>query len=267
MAGNAVVDKEEHASGEAADVSGSSASGAPTASEYGRWGVSARGLRQAALEFGKIVGLDATTSDICHAAIKLRTTPVGWECEPRLTDEKKRWYNHEYVQLRTGHRQEKSPPGTCSFCEFLDADMATASLVGPPTVFLSHAWLYKFTDVVGAVEGFSKERMEAGDPEPFYWFDCFSIDQHASQNFPRDWWGSTFKETIQAIGHTVMILSPWASPFPLTRAWCLWELFCTVEGGKQFDVCLPSAERHKCEAGRWCRPVRDSLLRFYQANQ
>jgi tetratricopeptide (TPR) repeat protein len=40
-----------------------------------------------------------------------------------------------------------------------------------------------------------------------------------------------------------MVLSPWSSPEPLTRAWCLWELFCTIETGSDFSVCLGSAER------------------------
>ena len=37
-------------------------------------------------------------------------------------------------------------------------------------------------------------------------------------------------------------LSPWDAPVPLTRAWCLWELYCTTKGGSQFSVCLGPAE-------------------------
>jgi hypothetical protein len=32
------------------------------------------------------------------------------------------------------------------------------------------------------------------------------------------------------------------NPLPLTRAWCLWELFCTVETGSKFNVFLGPAE-------------------------
>jgi hypothetical protein len=33
------------------------------------------------------------------------------------------------------------------------------------------------------------------------------------------------------------------NPLPLTRAWCLWELFATIETGSNFDVCLGPAEQ------------------------
>ena len=35
---------------------------------------------------------------------------------------------------------------------------------------------------------------------------------------------------------------------PLTRAWCLWELFCTIETGSNFDVCLGPAEQELFES-------------------
>ena len=50
-------------------------------------------------------------------------------------------------------------------------------------------------------------------------------------------------------GHTVMVLAPWASPVPLTRAWCLWEIFCTVQTGASFSICLSHKERAGFEAG------------------
>ena len=71
-------------------------------------------------------------------------------------------------------------------------------------------------------------------------FDCFSIDEHASQAQPPEWWSTTFKarhlahalpppaplappsrlrrqESIRDVGHTLMVLSPWDRPIPLTR--------------------------------------------------
>ena len=50
------------------------------------------------------------------------------------------------------------------------------------------------------------------------------------------------------MGHTVILLSPWDVPTPLTRAWCMWELYCTVEAGAVFSVCLGPAERAAFEA-------------------
>ena len=104
---------------------------------------------------------------------------------------------------------------------------------------MSHAWKYKFRDVVAALRAFEARGAAAGDAAPFYWFDCVSVDQHAAQSFPREWWSTTFRDAIGAMGHTVMVLSPWDKPFTLTRAWCLWEVFCSVDTGAEFSVCLP----------------------------
>ena len=51
--------------------------------------------------------------------------------------------------------------------DWLLADGATRRFVSPPNAFLSHAWQYRFKDVVEALEAF-------GDNEElFFWFDCF----------------------------------------------------------------------------------------------
>ena len=49
------------------------------------------------------------------------------------------------------------------------------------------------------------------------------------------------------IGHVVMVLSPWENPVPLTRAWCLWEVYCCNVVGAQFSVTLGREERGRFE--------------------
>lgn len=39
-----------------------------------------------------------------------------------------------------------------------------------------------------------------------------------------------------------MVFAPWSNPIPLTRAWCLFELYCTVEGNCTFEVAMSKAE-------------------------
>jgi hypothetical protein len=85
------------------------------------------------------------------------------------------------------------------------------------------------------------------ETELFFWFDCFSVDEHATQDHPQSWWSSTFQQTIRRIGHTCMLFTPWRSPEPLRRAWCLWELYCTIVTGTRFSVCLGPAERSDFE--------------------
>ena len=44
-----------------------------------------------------------------------------------------------------------------------------------------------------------------------------------------------------------MVLSPWENPIPLTRAWCLWEVYCCNVVGAQFSVTLGHEERGRFE--------------------
>jgi hypothetical protein len=128
----------------------------------------------------------------------------------------------------------------------LGADPRTAGYVGAPTVFLSHAWDYKFRKVLSAMRNYVDTLPEAA-PTPLFWFDCFSLDQHATQDRPQEWWSSTFQDAIRGIGCTLMVLSPWHKPLPLTRAWCLWELFSTHKVGVKFEVTLGREEQRAFE--------------------
>jgi hypothetical protein len=219
-------------------------------------GLSTAGIRHCVTSrFNRRITDRTTTSDLCHGHIKPATLPGGWVDEPELLlfDEAgndisdRCWYKHVYRRLDAEETQSAPPPGTRSMCAELAADPATAHFVGKPTHFLSHAWLYKILNVVGALEEFEASQPE-GSPPIFWWFDCFAIDEHATQALSQEWWSTTFKEAIAMMGHTVMILSPWDAPQPLERAWCLWELYCTVEMGAEFSVCLGADERDAFEA-------------------
>jgi tetratricopeptide (TPR) repeat protein len=172
--------------------------------------------------------------------------PTGWLDIAELINPEKRWYKHSYRDEATGSVQTAAPVGTHSYCEMLLADTVTADMVGKPTIFFSHAWLYRFQNVVAALRSFV-DSLPHDSPTQFFWFDCFSIDEHATQTMPQEWWGTTFREAISLIGHTVMMLSPWNTPVPLTRAWCLWELYCSIITGAAFSVCLGPAERLEFE--------------------
>jgi hypothetical protein len=164
--------------------------GPPTAAEYCRYGISAAGLRHFFTAHGRtIAGL--TTSDMCHAVIKPLTAPAGWECLPTLTDANRRWYSHEYRERATGRTQATPPEGTRSMCEVMAADSVTARFVGKPNAFVSHAWLYKFKEVVEALE--SSDAACCAEEERFYWFDTFSINEHVTQKLPQAWWSTTFR--------------------------------------------------------------------------
>ena len=116
-----------------------------------------------------------------------------------------------------------------SFCDYLSYLEHPA--VGEATVFISHAWKYKFVDVIEALQFHFKDQ-----PDVIIWFDLFSNNQHIAVDLDFAWWCGTFKSAIQKFGYTVMVLSPWSNPIPLTRAWCIWELYCTFISKSTFGI-------------------------------
>ena len=220
--------------------------GPPTAAQFIRFGASIELLHHIIVVFG--VTADMTTSDVCHKLLKPATTPEGWEDLATLTNAEKRWYDHRYRNTSTGETRDDAPPGTRSYCAAALCHAMTADWVGQPTHFVSHAWKYKFVEVVRALRAFA-DAQDGGGAPMFFWFDCLSIDEHATQALSQEWWGTTFKDAIGEIGHTVMVLAPWDAPEPLTRAWCLWEVYCSVDTGAEFGVALGPEERERFEAG------------------
>jgi tetratricopeptide (TPR) repeat protein len=220
------------------------------AEEYARWGISVEGLEAFLAQHSTQIGPDTTTSDVCHTLIKPSTVPAGWTDIVTLENEEKRWFSHLYVERTSaGKPSARAPPGTRSYCELLSAsdDASLRGFIARPTIFFSHAWLFKFRGVISALRAYV-DALPPDQPTPFFWFDTFSVDEHSTQVLPQEWWATTFQEAIRMIGNTVMYLSPWHHPEPLTRSWCLWELYCTTLVGASFGVCLGNAERAEFEA-------------------
>ncbi|EGD79833.1 hypothetical protein PTSG_10816 [Salpingoeca rosetta] len=143
----------------------------------------------------------------------------------------------ELVIPRTGDKQ-------CAYVDIMNPEH-----VGAATVFVSHAWRYKIADVLGTLLEHAEEEQAKGNPEPFFWFDLFINNQNIAADLPQDWWSTTFKESIKAIGRVVLVLTPWHDPMPVTRAWCLWEIFCSAsQEGVELTIRLPSAERQELKA-------------------
>lgn len=126
--------------------------------------------------------------------------------------------------------------------------------VGEASVFISHAWKYNFLDVVDALQHhFSNE------PDIFIWFDLFSNNQHKAPNLPFEWWRDTFSNAIGKMGRVVMVLSPWNNPVPFTRAWCLWEIYCAVKTGSNFEIAISNEQREAFVKG-----ITNDSAKFYQ---
>ena len=118
-----------------------------------------------------------------------------------------------------------------SFCDYLSYQNHPA--VGEATVFISHAWKYRFVDVMDALQFHFKD-----NPDVIIWFDLFSNNQHITLDLDFNWWCGAFKSAIEMFGHTVMVFCPWNDPIPLKRTWCIWELYCTFVTKQKFEIAL-----------------------------
>jgi hypothetical protein len=126
---------------------------------------------------------------------------------------------------------------TLSYCDLLENQQSLH--VGTADCFVSHAWRYLFLDVFDALTSHFADNSKAH----FLWFDLFSNNQHNTMDHAFSWWQDVFSKAIADFKYTVMVLSPWADPVPFTRAWCLWEIYCTVATESRFDVAMTPFER------------------------
>lgn len=154
---------------------------------------------------------------------------------------------------------------------------ASESVSPTPTVFVSHAWKYKFSELISAISSFDRTHSRditlindyelldpseinktggfdfnrsalttaIGPTENYYWIDVCVNNQWEAPQLPYEWWSSTFLSAIGKIGNTCLVLSPWDDPIPLKRAWCLWEIVCTKTTHALFTIQFSPIERMK----------------------
>ena len=123
----------------------------------------------------------------------------------------------------------------------------TAADVGLPTMFLSHAWRYSFANLVDAVDAHYAAQPAAVGAAAYVWNDIFVEDQNSSASKPPDYFFHAFKDAVGAIGNTVLVLEPWRAPIPLSRSWCVWEIYSTIATGAQLSIAHSPAEHESFE--------------------
>lgn len=118
-----------------------------------------------------------------------------------------------------------------SYCEYL----SYGCFIGKPNVFISHAWGDSFLELKERLCSLNlpEYRPEGIRGDLIIWLDIFSHNQHTTTKKPHDW-VTTFYEAVKNIGCTVFMLTPNA----VTRAWCIWELFCTIETRSHFQIAM-----------------------------
>jgi GTPase SAR1 family protein/tetratricopeptide (TPR) repeat protein len=142
-----------------------------------------------------------------------------------------------------------------SWCEHLLSEGNSGNYVATAEIFLSHAWSYKFLDVVDAVE----RHFKGSKKDPYIWFDIFSVSQHKSESRDIKWWQSTFLNAVGCMGQVLMVMHPWDNPTTLTRVWCIFEIYASEATQSRFCVVMTEDESNRLVADMCKDP--EALLR------
>jgi len=117
----------------------------------------------------------------------------------------------------------------CSLAELYSGQLGRVSkpLVGKIRFFVSHAWSYKFHELVEAIESFERWSDERGDAKKlgaYYFIDYFAINQWESAEELK-----SLGSLIKGSDALVLVVSPLNQPTPMSRAWCLYELHISMK--------------------------------------
>ena len=149
----------------------------------------------------------------------------------------------EYVIKRACEKEE------CTYLELIQphANVSTREYQG---TFVSHARKCLFADLVGSLEHFYQ--LQKDDlSNRFVWLDIFSANQ--PKLTARNVEPAVRKENerqlteglhvaIAKFEQRVMFMDKWDAATPLTRAWCVWEIFGVAKAKKQLEIALPESE-------------------------
>ena len=96
--------------------------------------------------------------------------------------------------------------------------------------------------------------------------DLFIINQHHSADIDSSWL-SSLRACIDSIGQTVMVLTtPWRKARPLSRGWCLFELYCTIVTNSSFEVAMSKSQRDDFLSTLSLESTREALSIIDSAN-
>ena len=139
---------------------------------------------------------------------------------------------------------------TCFYLDLMDPDSVGKTYQG---AFVSQARKSKFADLVDALvyhyQGKDLSRQ-------YVWLDIFCANQpkltSKDDGLPDElkhkrWDQLTFglHDAIQHFDDRLIFFNSWLNPYPLSRAWCVWEIYGTVQCDKSIDLIFaPGAVDH-----------------------
>jgi tetratricopeptide (TPR) repeat protein len=145
-----------------------------------------------------------------------------------------------------------------SMCDQL-ISIGRTDVVGKATWFVSHAWKFLFLDVFDSLVTYfcPNDGDDVSSCHEIVWFDMFSNSQHDTGSKPFEWWTGTFTNAIRDLNNVLMIMIPWDAPIPLTRTWCIFEIYACQLTNSRFEITTTPAER-----SRFMHMIRDDIGQF-----
>ena len=138
----------------------------------------------------------------------------------------------------------------CTYLEIIEQPKKNVSKTAYKGAFVSQARRCRFADLVGALQHFyTLKQAELADQ--FVWLDIFCANQ--PKLTARNVEPAVRKENerqlaeglhiaIADFDERVMFMDKWDGATPLTRAWCVWEIFGVAKAKKQLEIALPESE-------------------------
>ena len=129
----------------------------------------------------------------------------------------------------------------CFYLDLLDPTYIGKTYQG---AFVSQARKSKFADLVGALLDHYKGKDLT---KQFVWIDIFCAhqpkltkkDEGLPEQLKQKQWDQLTYELHDAIQHfddRLIFFNSWLNPYPLSRAWCVWEIYGTVKCDKTIDL-------------------------------
>lgn len=135
-----------------------------------------------------------------------------------------------------------------SFVQYLKNNDETKAFVGIATNYVVHVHAFRFKeDTLDALSNYFEQNQ---DDDVFVWLDIFSLDLHSLQRHLRiyPWWDTKFQEDLKDFEAVIVVWKNWWELGPLSRTWCVWEIFAALQADRTVVVALPQREFLSLEA-------------------
>lgn len=138
-------------------------------------------------------------------------------------------------------------------CSYVDA--VDPGCTGKATVVLSVPWQTTARVVISSLSSWCTQTKR--DPSQVFVWQCalccnqYRMDDPKESDNPRqfDNFRTTLENNIRAVGHVLVLLTPWSKPTCIDRGWSAWELYTASRTkGCQIEAIFPQEDRDDLQA-------------------